>query len=217
MSNILNQIRSHLIGYYCYYFLAKRNKYNKALNLLNKATKIAPDVGYPYFLKAYCFGKLDNYSESIEELEKLLSLNQKHSEKIQLRIFEMLSYACVQVKNYIKAEKYYKEELSFKPKDYLTHSGLAKVLLEQNKIDEAIIAFETSFNINQNDDYSLLHLARLYSDKDKYEKSLYYTNEYLRIKPNDLKVLNCKVQLLEALNKNEEAADLKKNVESITT
>ena len=138
MLNILNQIKVHLIGYYCVYFLAKRKKYIKALNLLNKATEIAPNVGYTYFLKAFCYGNLENHKEAIEELEKLLSLNLEHSEKSQLKIFEMLSYACVQVKNYIKAEKYYKEELKFKPKDYLTNSSLATVLLELNKIDEAV-------------------------------------------------------------------------------
>ena len=150
------------------------------------------------------------YSEGL--LEEAITENRKklESDPNNYILRESLATSLVRAGKVEEAIEHYKICIEHKPTSGSWNS-LGKAMLNVGRYEEAINAFQEVIVKNKWPD-AYFHMAIAYRSINKLEKALELCNEALKINPKYREAINEKAQILEALNRKDEALNEYKKV-----
>jgi tetratricopeptide (TPR) repeat protein len=191
--NLNQYIRLQKEEYEAYFHLAmvhfKLNHYQKALTLLTEAQKGHP-LEIPKYQRAYEFIK--NYWEgkknlSQGQLEKALTffLKADEIEKERELLNNELATIYNQLKDFVRAEFYYKKEIKKRPGWVPSHLNLGSLYLARKQYNQAIEQYQKALKIDPNffGTYTLMGTA--YFKLGKKGVALKMGQRALHLNPND--------------------------------
>ena len=126
---------------------AQKARYEKALENYRKAIHHSEDekpndefLAKIHFNSGVCLYHLKRYSEAVEEFNEAIKLSRGSYQKA----FYALGITHGELKNWLKAEKAFRESVNLKRKDGEAWFDLAMVLLEKRDFDAAEKAFQNA-------------------------------------------------------------------------
>lgn len=123
-----------------------------------------------------------------------------------------LAFIYEKEKNYSNAEYIYKDLLENHQGDYEIMKKLWYLLVNQNKLIESLLIYE-SLHVKKKTDSEVIEiLADLTFSLESYKKSLKYTNLYLSSRPRDVNKLSMKAVCLDKINKIDESIEIYKRI-----
>ena len=139
---------------------AANQLYKNALNSLNKAQDINPNLSEIYFAKTNIYLKISQLTNARTALEKGLSIEPKNHKAI----FQLGNIALMQ-KDYSKAIEIFEESIKIKPDFWQAINNQGLAYFEKNNVSFSIKHFEKAISIEDNAE-PLLALASCLRMKD---------------------------------------------------
>ena len=197
------------------YLLIKNNKFNLALNELNKIKKEESNSFEYNYLKGFSFLNLNKINDAIENLSSAIKIDQNN----------VLSYfyrgiAYLKLNKFDLAKSDYQKAILLKPNFPELYNNLANINYKNGENEEAVKNYYESLKLNKNLKSSILGLLNVLSQTsriDNYELDLikvhnelnkinYNYSENKKIENTEIKIfLN---QINEILDKNQIGIDL---------
>lgn len=175
------------------YFLQKNVK--EAKENIKKTIKIDPFYGLAYFFQAKCNFFESDKKEGKESLENAIKFGLKNAE-----VYSLLAKVEMELENWPKAEKYFKEALFFDENSEKIIEGLVESLLKQGKI------VESRDLVNQKSENNYL-LGLIEIEEGNFENAENFLKKSLTKNPYSAKVaykLSLLYEKIGDLNKKEE-------------
>ena len=161
------------------YFL-KKEKYEKALKILNEGIKYYPHIAVLYLNRAVCYDRLKDYDKMGEDLNKAVELAPKYAPFYYSRAIYYFD-----IKDFEKAVTDCKHALHLQPDNVDAMSLLGQSKYELNKYKEAIDYFSKALQINPKHSKSLIMRGDCYAIFCRYEEAEADFVECLREYPDD--------------------------------
>lgn len=153
---------------------------------------------------------------AMEQLTQLLLDENKAEEAIQLlesttartpspTLYDLLGDAYTQTKDYVKAEKAYRQAVELDPSELSHLRGLGQTLLSEEKYPEALSVYQKLVEVLPDDSDNYLRLAQIYRELhqlDKAEECLMKAKQYA---PGSLDVLYNEAIIYESQGRYEDA------------
>ena len=134
--------------------------FKKALNSLNKAQKINPNISETYFAQSSIFFKIEEFKKAKTALETGLKI-----EPNNLNAIFQFGNILLMEKNYSEAIEFYNKSLKIKPDFWQSINNKGLAYFEKNNINLSTKLFEKAIAINENAE-PLLGLASCLRIKD---------------------------------------------------
>ena len=151
--------------------------YKKALNSLNRAKQINPNIAETYFAKSDIFFKISEIKDAKNSLKKGLEIEPNNHKAI----FQLGNILLME-KNYSGAIKLYDKSVKIKPDFWQAINNKGLAYFEQNQINRSIKLFEKAISIEENAE-PLLGLASCLRIKD-INLALQFAKKALKKDPN---------------------------------
>ena len=135
-------------------------KDEKAMFYYEQAQKYQPSFAPTHIKKGQLFAKKGLYDEAEDEFQKALQ-----PQKYLPSALTNLGHLYLRTGRTEKAIEYLKQALETSPRDHAIMRRLGLAYNLNNQPGKAFVLFKTSLEINPNDPFTLLEIARLYSDK----------------------------------------------------
>jgi len=191
--------------------LFNRKDYRSAINKYAEAIVISPNYPAAHYWKGYAHYYLNEYDQTIEELDT--AFNQKHP---PLEIYKLRWYVNYQKGNFDAALSDVQAGLVFEPQNKDFAKGLAEINFKKGSYQEAIPALEKVL-LSEPDNGDLLYfLAASYSKTGNDKQQAFYADE--AIKKNTIYLADSYILLGDSLvksNKNSEAIEAYKRAVNI--
>jgi tetratricopeptide (TPR) repeat protein len=159
------------------FFIVKQ--YQKALDYVNKALKIDENLAKAYFMKGNIYRESGDTSKAISSLETAIEQDNKYEDA-----FCDMGVIYSARKNTI-AFDYYNNALKINPLNENAKYGIAKLLQDIGKTDEAILKYEAMIAVNPTNENCLYNLGALFSEIKKNNiKALEYFTKAIAANPN---------------------------------
>ncbi len=150
--------------------------YDNALLVLNHAAEmdannvdILKDEAYVYYLER-------NYAKAIEIGKNITS----HS-NADAQSYQVLGLAYKAVADYGNCDKMYKKAVKQYPNSGALYADYGDLLMQQNKLDEAIKLWEHGIQVDPNNSSNYYYAARYYSQKNKPLWAMLYSETFVNI------------------------------------
>lgn len=144
----------------------KREQFTEALSRFRQAKEIDPLQSKPYLLEGIALRRLENLEESEHAFNAALSLDARSH-----RALMGLGDLAFHKKHYDQALGYLRRALRYNPQWLPPRFLIAKVNVEQNKLDEAIQELNAILAIDAGQIRAYIHMARLYFNHNQLEKA----------------------------------------------
>ena len=151
--------------------------YKKALNSLNEAQKLNPNLSEIYFAKSNVYSKISQLNNAKKALEKGLSLEPNN----HIAIFQLGNILLME-KNYKKAIELFEKSVTIKPDFWQAINNQGLAYFEKNNINLAIKLFQKAISINENAE-PLLGLASCLRIKN-FDEAITLAKKALSKNPN---------------------------------
>jgi len=136
-------------------------KYKNALNSLNKAEQINPNISEIYFAKSNVYIKISQQTKAKNALEKGIKIEPNNHKAI----FQLGNIFLME-KNYLGAIKLFDKSIKIKPDFWQAINNKGLAYFEKNKVNLAIKFFKSAISIEENAE-PLLGLASCINIQDK--------------------------------------------------
>jgi tetratricopeptide (TPR) repeat protein len=154
-------------------------QYQKAIDYVNKALKIDENLAKAYYLKGSIYRESGDTSKAISSLETAIEQDNKYEDA-----FCDIGVIYSARKNTLAFE-YYNNALKINPTNENAKYGIAKLLQDIGKTDEAIMKYEAMILSNPLNENCLYNLGALYSEiKKDNTKALDYFTKAIAVNPN---------------------------------
>ncbi len=192
----------------------EREKYDVALELINKALSKKPDDAFKLYQRGCIYGKRKQYGKAIESFKISLELKpekylawlklgdayafhkefehaiEAYKKSVELkadnhRAWNNLGNTYANLKRYEEALETYKKALKIKPDEQMTLNNLGRVYRELKRYDEALESYKKALEIQPGAWQSWGRLADLLFDLKKYQNAIEASKKSLEIKPDD--------------------------------
>jgi tetratricopeptide (TPR) repeat protein len=201
--NLLEYLKEKKNNYEAYYLLGmvykSRREYSKAINYFKIASKGVYPLKLTRYDYAYKFTILFkeawvSYKKGKVE-ESLIWLKQAEMLKGDFlgSVYNLKATIFSQIKNFNKAEFYFKKAISTKPDFSEYYRSLANLYFDNHKYNDAIFNYKKCLNLNSNDVKSYLMIGLSYKQIKKETLGLKWFKKFLSQCAN-----NCKKFLQEA-------------------
>jgi len=190
-------------------FLAGR--YAHALVLFEKEILENPEDPYLYFHFALSCFHTKNYKKTIEVCNSILSRFRGFVESD--RIYKIMIFSLIQMRQWAEAEKILKQRLSISPKDAILLNFLAHVREKQGDLDSAIAIYREVLQFHLDHKTSLNNLGYLLlirkdpPDPEDLKEAAKCLKKALQIDPNNPAYLDSLGTLLEKTGNQKKALE----------
>ena len=133
-----------------------------------------------YFYIANLKSILNNHKEAVLEYKRAISLNPNDA-----RYFNNMGTAFSKLGNVKEAEENYLKAISLAPSEALYYRNLIRALIIQNKIKNAKIYAEKSYELDRNNLYALNILGVVFAENKDYEKAKEWYAKALSLFPDE--------------------------------
>jgi tetratricopeptide (TPR) repeat protein len=189
--------------------LVKLKDFEKAVLCCNSLMEDEKDYRY-YFLLAKIYYELNKNEKCIEQLNRVLKINEKHVESLAL-----LGEVYSSTDNPRKAVDVYNRLLKLTPQDYAVHYSLGKLLLSIDDYDQAIERFSFAHNLNGTMFEALYNVALAHEKKGEFIEAIDVYKKVIQTKPDFLGAYTRLWYILSQKNMYEDVVDIfKKGVEN---
>lgn len=156
--------------------------------------------------------QLRDLKGAIAPLEKLAALNPKQPEYTIV-----LAKAKQQIGDSEGAAQAYRSILKTKPGDVLALQGLANLLLQQNRSQEAISLIEDTLRTAAPEDVNSVRLllGQVYAEQKRYDDAIAIYDDLIKVDKQDFRPVLAKAAILRQQGKTEQAESLFKNAAAL--
>jgi len=166
--------------------LIKFEKYDEALEKIDRANEMAPDNDKIKYLKAFCLiVKGDAGAENKAEIEKWLVAEENNS--LALRALGLIY--CYE-EDYKKGISYFKSSLKSEPSEVINNYYIAKAYIHLGDASNAKEYFETSIKTNPQHIRTYLDYSKFLISHDDYADANRKLRKVLKLDESNLEVLN---------------------------
>ncbi len=123
--------------------------------------------------------KLNKFDEVISKTKKLIKKGEFFAP-----YYNLLGISLDNIGNSYKAEKIFQEAIKKNSKEISYYSNLARILIKQDKLDEAEKILTESSKIKSDDQYSLFEFGKLKRLQKKFLEAVEYFKKVYKINPN---------------------------------
>ncbi len=192
--------------------LFSENKYEEAIEAIDKALEINPSDNIALKIKDIVLATLGKYEEALEVLNKALEIN-------PVNCYALTSKGKVLAKlgKYEEAIEVFNKVLEINPVNYYALVNKGVLLIHLGKIKEALETFNKALEIDPNDNFALASKGFALVILKKYEEALEVLNKALEIDPNYEFTLHNKAFALFNLKRHTEGLDVAKKMVDIAT
>ncbi len=142
-----------------------------------------------------------NYAGALVSFEKALEIENMELFKGELPVDTAVIYnagtTAMFIKDYPKAEKYYREALKYNYGEGKTYANLSKVLKEQGKEEESLKYLHKGFELYPDDSYMLIELINYYMLGGEPQKAAEYLDKAIQLDPKNGSLYRAKGTLYE--------------------
>ncbi|MDR4461001.1 MAG: hypothetical protein MRJ67_10885 [Nitrospirales bacterium] len=190
----------------------KMDKFSWAMEELSLWEEIEPEDIFNeealYLITQASYG-VGKYSAAITRGQQLLRIPNLENERT-VNTLQIIAKSYEHIDNLSAAIDYYKQALNLKENDKALNLSISRILVEQNKFDQASLQLEKAYSLAGNDkpkEYSELfkEIATEWFSQGFYHKAILNVDSALTIDPNDTKLYRLKALSLKRLKKLEEA------------
>lgn len=172
--------------------LDDQKDYAKAEKALIKATQKFPEDDQLYFFLGSIQDKLGKRADTIENMKKTISLNEKHYQALNY-----LAYTYAELDQDLDAaESLARRALALNPGDAYIKDTVGWVLYKKGKFSDAVKVLESAYKIKPNESIIAEHLGDAYYQyqlfnkaKDMYEKAAASEKDVTNIQKIKIKIL----------------------------
>jgi tetratricopeptide (TPR) repeat protein len=183
--------------------LFSENKYEEAVEAIDKFLKINPSNNIALTIKGFALVILRKYEEALEVFNKALEINPDDNFTLSRK-----GDALVILGKYGEAIEVFNKALEINPNDNFTLSRKGDALVILGKYKEALEVIDKVLEIDSNDVYTLTSKGNVLAILEEDEEAIEVFNKALEISPNDNFTLTCKGVALSNIWKNEEALEV---------
>ncbi len=159
------------------------NKYQEAIPILKEIYQADSTNLNVICELAECNKSINNFKEAQQLYQKAILLNPENKYLIQ-----QLANSYYSDDNFIQAIKFYLTAISADTTYYLTRQ-LAKCYDNLEMSDTAILFYKKAISFNPKDGQSIYRLSTIFKNLENYNEAINYTDSYLKINTNNLKIL----------------------------
>ncbi len=161
-----------------------------------------------------------NYKGALASFERALEIENMDLFEGKLPVDTMVIYntamTAQQVKDYKKAEKYYREALKYNYGGGKTYANLSKALKEQGNEEEAVKYLHKGFELYPDDSYMLIELINYYMFGGEPEKAAAYLDKAIKLDPKNSSLYRAKGSLYEKTKELDKAEAMYRKALEIT-
>ena len=196
-----------LIGYHVLntrirQFLEKE-VFDQARKMCEKMISMEPEISEPYFHLAAIASKLEDYPESIKQLNLAIDVDPNN-----IMLHNFLATVYLKQNNYEMAIKKLNKSLEIDPEQFGAYGQMARVYYQQKNYEQALFYAQKSLSINPEQPIVLNQLAALYNRQKKTDKAIETFKKSLQTWPKQPDVMNELAMALYGQSKVQEAMDL---------
>lgn len=183
--------------------LLSENKYEEALESIDKYLEINPSDSIALTIKSVVLLNIGKYEEAIEICNKALEIDSDNNSTLSIK-----GISLVYLEKYGESIEVLDKSLKINPDDYFTLISKGNALANIEEYEEALEVFNKSLEINPDDSYSLAIKGSVLVNLGAFEEALEVFDKSLEINPsNNITLTNKGVALLH-IEKYAEALDL---------
>ncbi len=192
-----------------------RGKYEKALKIANQVLELYPNHPISYFTKSIVLGynliykfkvQESNIESFLDVIQKAIPIDSNKSHKAKYLAFQ--GFTLFNIKEYEKAIETVDKAIEILPNHICQYRIKIYFLTNSDKPLEALELIEESVSKYPKYKKELYkHKSILYWNNKQYEESYEVINEISKLFPNDLDIINNKVEVLARLKRKEEAIE----------
>jgi serine/threonine protein kinase/Flp pilus assembly protein TadD len=147
----------------------------KRFQILQQIAKKFPDEKRVHLLLGSTYRFRKQYDKSIEELNKVLILDNGYGKAIS-----SLAFTYSRMGNYEKAIEYYSRFVSVSPNDASPFSAMGGLYVKMGRFDEALVKLNEALAV-KSDFGSEWRIAYIYALKEDYKSSIKWINQYINM------------------------------------
>lgn len=177
------------------------DNYSEAIKVLRKAEQLAEDaVDMVYNALGNVFMNWDKPNTAIYYFQKFLQINPQHEDTLI-----NISYCYQLLEDHVGAEQFFKNYIDKYPYTDVAWYGYGVALQKQDRLDDALTAFDYVILINSDNTLGWLSLANTFLLKEQYADALNGFNKALELFPDNPMTMCGMGLCLEKMEKFEEA------------
>ena len=184
--------------------LTKLNRYDEALDAINKAVNHNKKDSFSWSIKGDILHELERKKEALDAYEMALKYSEKGDQlEIIWNRVDVLSH----LGRHEEALEKFKEIVKAEPDSAEAWFGIADELLELDRLEESLDACKKGLKIDRNNIDLVIHYGNLMLNLEKYEESLKYFQKATNLDSRDELAWYNQACVLSKLDRKEEALD----------
>lgn len=177
------------------YQLSKEGDIDQAFDLFGEGLDACPDSLLGYQCLSWIYYESKEYETGLEyatrgkDLVKKIKLEtgiSKSNVLLSLEICMAHCYRLLDKKYHMDAMALYKSILQHYPDQTEALEGMGLILIEEKRLDEALVSFEKVQQLDPKNHTSVAELGWIYCEKKEYQKAIDYINKALEIAGTDI-------------------------------
>lgn len=168
--------------------LFDEGRFAAALTLYQEFVNTNPQLYKVRLNLGNCFMELQEYDKAIAEYQKVLEgVNaepaDKRDNKLMAQLYASIGDAYLRQDRFKEAEEYFVKSMDIDPSDDALAYNVAEIMMNANKIDEAIRYYEMTIRIKPDWPKSYLKLGYAWLNKGEKQKAIEAFNRVIEIGP----------------------------------
>ena len=151
----------------------------KGLRILQEAAKKYPKDKDVHYVLAIAYGQMARHEQTIEEYNKVLSLDPNYPDALNLVAYEYMA-----LKNFEKAVEYFKRYVSVLPGKPNPLDSLAEAYFQMGKLDEAVKNYRKALEVKPDFYGSMAMLGYIHAFKEDYSEASKWLDQYIEAAPS---------------------------------
>ena len=182
---------------------------SKALNVNQKALKLAPNAPDINNNLSVTLNNLGRYAESISYSKRALEIDINF-----VQAYGNLVDSLKATKKYDEAYNYINKAINLDPYKVEFHASLADLFQRLGKIDDALITYEYALKLNSNYYPAYINMAKILNNMKRFDEAINLYKKVIKIKPDLAIAYYNLANIQKKINKVEDAiANYKKGLE----
>lgn len=184
LTNVINNTANSSDAYYKRSLLYMEDeRYNEALNDINDAINIKPNIGSYFQAKAVILRAFSHPREALAAASRAEALNIESPE-----LFTLLGDLYQQIGQYNKARLYLRKALQVSPNNGETYFYQGEIAAKQGDTTNALQLYQVTLTLKPSFVPAYLKLMDVHTALKEYDLALFYGNEALKYKPKNAEI-----------------------------
>ncbi len=179
------------------HFKKQASTHSEKLGYLNSASKLEPELEFPYMEMGKIMKNKRNYEEATKYYQ--LAIENSSSDALISYYLSEIGSCCALKENYSEAITYWEKAINHYPSYINPYMNIALAYEEQDNLEKAEECFLEIQQLSPSDPRTYFSLARIYSKKDNWMGAIEQYNTMIKFQPNDAwshsNIANCYLQL----------------------